>query len=146
MRGFYHPDRGCWQVQDDTPQTYIDAYPAGTAEVGLPPSPYHAWDGAQWVDNTPTQAEIDAAQEAAIQALVDGLTAGADRDKAMAMLVAELLVIIVGVVKAAFGIDAQTAVTRIAGIVAAQSAAETTASRSMVRDRLVAHLRTIKGL
>ena len=64
----------------------------------------------------PTPAEI----EAEVQGLADDIAAGSDRDKALAMVIAD-------VVAKAFNIT-------------------TPEARQMVRDRLVVHLRTLKGL
>ena len=68
----------------------------------------------------PSPAQAAAEMEVEVQALVDQLTDGADRDKAMAMVIAD-------VVAKAFNIS-------------------TAQARQMVRDRFVDHLRTIKGL
>lgn len=64
----------------------------------------------------PTPAEI----EAEVQNIADALSNGGERDKAIALLIAD-------VVARAFGISAQEA-------------------RQMVRDRLVKHLRDIRGI
>lgn len=64
----------------------------------------------------PTPAEL----EAEVQAFADDLIEGRDRDKAIAMLIAD-------VVAKAFDIP-------------------TASARAMVRDRVVAHLRTLRGI
>lgn len=78
------------------------------------------WDGATFTPPPPPPPPTPQELEALVQGVADDLTAGSERDRAMAMVMADI-------VARAFGISTQDA-------------------RAMVRDRLVAHLRTIKGL
>lgn len=121
-RGFFHPERGYWQAtgdDSDAMQAAVDAYPAGTVEVPLRPSPDHQWDGAAWVyvaPIPPTAAEI----EAEVQELADAMTQGNERDRALALTLADMWAAVQGVPVA----DA----------------------RQAVRDRVVYHLRALRGL
>lgn len=54
-KGFYHPDCGYWQTLTDPSEEVRSAYPEGTKEVPLQPSPLHAYNGTSWV--APTQQE-----------------------------------------------------------------------------------------
>lgn len=51
MIGFYHPSRGYWEIEEGTPQRYVDAYPEGTVLTGPRPSPEHTFDGTTWSVN-----------------------------------------------------------------------------------------------
>ena len=68
--GFYHPDRGYWQVTGDVPDHIRDGWPAGTVEVPLKPAADHEWDEAaqKWVFVDPLT--VDQHKEAAIAAVV----------------------------------------------------------------------------
>ncbi|WP_142850875.1 DUF4376 domain-containing protein [Telmatospirillum sp. J64-1] len=48
--GFYHPSRGYWQSIGEVPKDIRDAYPEGTIEVPLRPSPNHEWKDGEWVE------------------------------------------------------------------------------------------------
>lgn len=60
MQGFYHPDRGYWQTQDDAAKEIIDAYPEGTVKVPLRPLGDFNWDGTKWVE---ADEDIDVAAQ-----------------------------------------------------------------------------------
>lgn len=62
--GFYHPERGYWQMTGDVSQHILDGYPEGTVEVPLKPGPHHDWDGSKWVHAPPDPADILAAERA----------------------------------------------------------------------------------
>jgi hypothetical protein len=47
-KGFFHPDRGYWQTLTDPSEEIFAAYPEGTVETPLQPTPIHVWDGSQW--------------------------------------------------------------------------------------------------
>ena len=60
-KGFYHPERGYWQTTGDVPQKVKAAYPEGTVEVPVQPSPLHTFDGSKWkLDATKDKAVKDA--------------------------------------------------------------------------------------
>jgi len=66
-KGFYHPQRGYWQVTGEVLQSVIDKYPNGTIEVPVKPSSYHQWRNGVWVEVLPTLEEIIAKNEARIE-------------------------------------------------------------------------------
>lgn len=72
-KGFFHPERGYWQTLTDPSAEVRAAYPDGTIEVPLQPSPLHKWNGSAW--NHPTQEEVDASVAATVRAKRDGLLA-----------------------------------------------------------------------
>jgi hypothetical protein len=72
-KGFFHPDRGYWQALTDPSIEVRAAYPEGTIEVALPPTPLHKMVAGQWV--APTQEEIDADAAASIRSQRDVLLA-----------------------------------------------------------------------
>lgn len=78
------------------------------------------WDGSTFTPPPPPPDPTPQELEAEVQALAATITHGADRDKALAFVLADL-------VAKSFNLPTQEA-------------------RQMVRDRFVAHLRTIKGL
>lgn len=47
-QGFFHPDRGYWQTNADTPDHIRAAYPEGTIEVPLKPGAGHEWQNGGW--------------------------------------------------------------------------------------------------
>lgn len=47
-RGYFHSSRGYWQTVSDPTPEQIAAYPPGTVEIPVQPSPDHEWDGAAW--------------------------------------------------------------------------------------------------
>jgi hypothetical protein len=57
--GFYHPDRGYWQTNDDVSEDILATYPEGTVEVDLPGHSDQRFDGAalRWVDLTTAEME-----------------------------------------------------------------------------------------
>lgn len=59
--GFFHPDRGYWQVTGGISDEIRAAYPEGTVEVPLKPGAWYEWNGEVWVPGTmlPDQAEAD---------------------------------------------------------------------------------------
>lgn len=78
------------------------------------------WDGSTFTPPAPRPPLTDGQKEAEVQALVTQMTQGGDRDKALAMVLADL-------VAQSFNLP-------------------TSEARQMVRDRLVTHLRTIRGI
>ena len=56
--GFYHPVNGYWQTISTPTDEHLAAYPEGTVEVPIRPSPLHTWGGTEWV--LPTQEVADA--------------------------------------------------------------------------------------
>ena len=64
-KGFYHPERGYWQTLCEPPAEMLAAYPAGTFEVPLKPSPLHTFNGSQWV--APTEQQVYDAQAAVVR-------------------------------------------------------------------------------
>lgn len=46
-RGFYHPDKGYWEVIGDA-QAALALAPAGTVETPLRPDPFATWNGERW--------------------------------------------------------------------------------------------------
>jgi hypothetical protein len=58
--GFFHPVSGYWQTVSTPSSDIIAAYPDGTIEVPIRPSPLHKWIGKEW--QAPTQAMLDAEQ------------------------------------------------------------------------------------
>ena len=66
-KGFYHPERGYWQTTGDVPQRVLDGYPTGTIEVPLKPSALHQWQDGAWVEVLPSDAELLAAERAAMK-------------------------------------------------------------------------------
>ena len=66
-KGFYHPQRGYWQVTGDVPQRILDGYPAGTIEVSIKPSADHVWQDDAWVYVTPDPAIALADERAAMK-------------------------------------------------------------------------------
>jgi hypothetical protein len=74
--GFYHPERGYWQTNSDVPQTVLDTYPEGTADVPLKPGADYEWSGNEWVaipPTAPTREEQEAKRQAAYAAEADPL-------------------------------------------------------------------------
>lgn len=57
MIGFYHPERGYWEAEDDVPQEYRDAYPEGTTRTPARPSSAHEFDGTEWTLPAMREAE-----------------------------------------------------------------------------------------
>jgi len=55
--GFFHPDRGYWQVTGEPPRHILDGYPDGTIEVPLKPGADYEWDG-EWVYVSPTIEQL----------------------------------------------------------------------------------------
>lgn len=72
-KGFFHPDRGYWQTLTDPSAEVRAAYPEGTVEVVLQPSPLHKMISGKWV--APTQAEIDASVAITVRIKRDSLLA-----------------------------------------------------------------------
>mgnify|MGYP000586434857 CR=1 FL=1 len=56
--GFYHPVNGYWQTISTPTDEHLAAYPEGTIEVPIRPSPLHTWGGSEWV--APAQEVADA--------------------------------------------------------------------------------------
>lgn len=54
--GFYHPVFGYFQTISEPSPEQIAAFPEGTVEVPLRPSPDHQWDGEAWVYVAPPAA------------------------------------------------------------------------------------------
>lgn len=46
-RGFYHPDKGYWEVIGDA-MAAIEIAPEGTVETPLRPDPWATWNGVAW--------------------------------------------------------------------------------------------------
>jgi hypothetical protein len=61
-KGFYHPQRGYWQVTSNPSQDILSSYPEGTIEVPLKPSSFHEWSGSNWVKNASLENESLATQ------------------------------------------------------------------------------------
>lgn len=101
--GFFHPDRGYWQANDDVPNDILEGYPEGTVEIPIKPSRFHEWADGEWVHRPPpdpTPEEIRAKMRPLtarqfrlglieggvsldrVTAVIDALPAGADRAKA----------------------------------------------------------------
>ena len=59
--GFYHPVNGYWQTISTPTDEHLAAYPEGTIEVPIRPSPLHTWGGTEWVPPTQEVADADAA-------------------------------------------------------------------------------------
>lgn len=78
------------------------------------------WDGSTFAPPPPPPPPTPAELEAEVQSIATSITQGADRDKALALVLADI-------VAQSFGLPTQEA-------------------RQMVRDRFVTHLRNIKGL
>lgn len=51
--GFFHPDRGYWQTNDDVPAEIKSEYPEGTIEVPLKPSRWCNLENGQWIEVEP---------------------------------------------------------------------------------------------
>lgn len=64
-KGFFHPSLGYWQTNTDPSEAIRAAYPDGTIEVELQPSPLHKMANGKWI--APTQDEFDAAAAAAVK-------------------------------------------------------------------------------
>lgn len=58
--GFYHPERGYWQVIGEPTQNVLDTYPSGTVQVPLKPAGNHVWSGNSWVQAAPDLAALAA--------------------------------------------------------------------------------------
>ena len=69
--GFFHPDRGYWQVTGDVPDHIRDGWPSGTVEVPLKPAADHEWDDTaqKWVFVDPLT--VDQHKAAARAAVID---------------------------------------------------------------------------
>jgi len=52
-RAFFHPEFGYWQTNSEVSAEIVAAYPEGTIEVPLRPSPFAEWVGDVWVDQPP---------------------------------------------------------------------------------------------
>jgi hypothetical protein len=59
--GFYHPVNGYWQTISTPTDEHLSAYPEGTIEVPIRPSPLHTWGGTEWFPPTQEVADADAA-------------------------------------------------------------------------------------
>ena len=55
--GFLHPVAGYWQTNKVPSAKAKRAYPDGTVEVPIQPSPEHVWDGAAWFEDAANVAE-----------------------------------------------------------------------------------------
>lgn len=99
-------------VTDDLPDGWIAS--EGRIGVGW------TWDGATFAPPPPPPPPSPAQLEAEVQEIVDGLVDGALRDKAIVLLIAD-------VIAAAFNVSDQVA-------------------RTQARTRLVDHLRDLKGI
>ena len=62
--GFYHPIAGYWQTISTPTDEHLAAYPEGTIEVPIRPSPLHTWGGSEWVPPTQEVADAEAAKVA----------------------------------------------------------------------------------
>lgn len=51
--GFFHPERGYWQVTGDAPAEIRQAWPEGSVGVPIRPSALHEWINGSWVVNAP---------------------------------------------------------------------------------------------
>lgn len=65
--GFYHPDRGYWQTNSEPSDAILSSYPVGTMRVPLQPSPYHTFDGDQWVQIDDSRLAEMMAEQALIE-------------------------------------------------------------------------------
>lgn len=63
-RGFYHPDRGYWQVTGSPPLAIVESWPDGWREVAVRPQGSHVFDPGTdtWLPADPviTHEEVDA--------------------------------------------------------------------------------------
>lgn len=50
--GYFHPDRGYWQITGVVPQSVLSTYPSRTVVVPLKPYPTYEWNGTAWVEPT----------------------------------------------------------------------------------------------
>jgi len=56
--GFYHPDVGYWQANDENIKSHVlQSYPKGYVQVPIKPGAYYEWNGSDWVKDT--QAEYE---------------------------------------------------------------------------------------
>lgn len=62
-KGFFHPSRGYWQTITDPSDQIRAAYPEGTVETPLQPTPIHVWDGNQWQEPAQSVKDEYAAQQ-----------------------------------------------------------------------------------
>lgn len=49
-QGFYHPERGYWQVTSEPDEEVVSSYPEGTTRVPLMPGAGFQWNGAEWIE------------------------------------------------------------------------------------------------
>jgi hypothetical protein len=54
--GYFHPDRGYWQITGEVPKSVLDGYPDGTVNVPIKPGSGYDWDGSAWVAPVPNPA------------------------------------------------------------------------------------------
>lgn len=52
-KGFYHPDKGYWQTNDNVSDEILNSYPEGTVEVPIKPGMNFEWNGSSWIKVTP---------------------------------------------------------------------------------------------
>lgn len=69
--GFLAPDGRYWQTDDDPSEALRAAYPSGTIEVPVRPSPDHVWTGEGWIYQEPTPEPLSADFEATVLQLYD---------------------------------------------------------------------------
>jgi hypothetical protein len=62
--GYFHPDRGYWQITGLVPQSVLDGYPDGTVNVPIKPGSGYDWDGSAWVAPVPNPVADLAAERA----------------------------------------------------------------------------------
>jgi hypothetical protein len=62
--GFFHAERGYWQVTGEVSDDALSGYPAGTVEVALRPDANAQWDGAAWTAEPQDPAALLAAARA----------------------------------------------------------------------------------
>jgi hypothetical protein len=78
--GFFHAERGYWQVTGEAADGTLSGYPAGTVEVPLRPDTRYDWDGSAWVllvvDITIVRATAISAMLARINAFTATFTDG----------------------------------------------------------------------
>ena len=70
-KGFYHPERGYWQVTGDVPEDVKGSYPEGTVEVPKKPAANYDWDGSfgKWVYSDPFT--LDQRKDQAVVAILE---------------------------------------------------------------------------
>ena len=62
-KGFYHKDRGYWQVTGEVPDHIRQSYPAGTIEVPVKPGDGYEFNGVSWVPPSKEEERLAAAHK-----------------------------------------------------------------------------------